>query len=824
MNEAGTHTSWFFHLLKWPLRVVTRYKAIADSHDEIPSQPEHVVYVMRSPSAADLVVTRQAAREMNLPDPTSVLEVKGREFPRVLYVEDQRHRLGYDAIEPFSEIMKLHQDFDDLNVLMYPIGLFWGREPGLETKTITADIDVPGKWKKFLLVLFSGRSTLVRISKPVSLRQMTDQFKGDKNLAKKLKRVARTHFARLRHAVAGPKLTGRDEIISELVRLPAVRKAIRDEAKSKHISEEKAEQVARSYLNEIAADYRESLVRFGDRFLSWVWTKIYKGISVKNSETIRDLAQDGHEIVYVPCHRSHMDYLLLSFIIYKEGLVPPHIAAGVNLNFFPMGPIFRRGGAFFIRRSFRGNKLYSTVFREYLGRLFQKGYAIEYFMEGGRSRTGRLLSPKTGMLAMTLQGQLRGISRPISLVPVYVGYEHVMEVSTYHKELRGKNKEKESIFHVFGILKKLRNFGTGYVTFGQPVRLSEYLDNVVPEWRDSVTKGTEEPAKPRWLTPCVNQLADILMERINEGAAVNPINVVGLCLLSAERESLSKNELLTQVSAYLKLQKEVKYSAWMQVPEDEVDIEQVWQHVVGMDKFHVQEDDAGAVVTLDQSQALSMTYYRNNILHAFIIPALIARFARGHRAFNLDEVKAFVIEVYPMVKAELYMSHNQEQLELYVEALCEHFVTEGWLQTSAQGFEIPARDKAEYVQLVLLANAAGETLARYAVVLELLQQSSALSRSELEKYSEKVAMRLGARHGIDAPEFYDKKVFSTLVSTLKTEGFIEVAGDGSYVSSERTEKLSAEVDFLMGSSVQLTIKDSAKRLLDDQAPPNAVQA
>ena len=109
---------------------------------------------------------------------------------------------------------------------------------------------------------------------------------------------------------------------------------------------------------------------------------------------MRQLAQEGHEIVYVPCHRSHMDYLLLSYVIYHQGMVPPHIAAGINLNFWPAGPIFRHGGAFFIRRTFKGNPLYSTVFREYLNLLFAKGYSVEFFTEGGRSRTGRLLPPR----------------------------------------------------------------------------------------------------------------------------------------------------------------------------------------------------------------------------------------------------------------------------------------------------------------------------------------------------------------------------------------------------------------------------------------------
>lgn len=166
--------------------------------------------------------------------------------------------------------------------------------------------------------------------------------------------------------------------------------------------------------------------------------------------------------------------------------MPPHIAAGINLNFWPAGPIFRRLGAFFIRRTFKGNKLYSTVFREYLGELFTRGYSVEYFVEGGRSRTGRLLEPKTGTLSMTIQAMLRGGTRPITLVPIYIGYEHVMEVGTYAKELRGATKEKESLPQMLRGLRKLRNLGRGYVNFGEPLPLTAYLNQNVPQWRESI--------------------------------------------------------------------------------------------------------------------------------------------------------------------------------------------------------------------------------------------------------------------------------------------------------------------------------------------------
>lgn len=181
--------------------------------------------------------------------------------------------------------------------------------------------------------------------------------------------------------------------------------------------------------------------------LSWFWNKIYDGIKVNHIEGVQNVAQ-GHEVIYVPCHRSHIDYLLLSYLLFRNGLTPPHIAAGINLNMPVIGSLLRRGGAFFMRRTFKGNPLYTSVFNEYLHTLFTKGFPVEYFVEGGRSRTGRMLQPKTGMLAITLRSFLRSSRMPIVFVPVYIGYERVLEGRTYLGELRGasKKKNRSSIF------------------------------------------------------------------------------------------------------------------------------------------------------------------------------------------------------------------------------------------------------------------------------------------------------------------------------------------------------------------------------------------
>jgi len=823
-------------VLHFPVRWLTRFEVIVDPAEaalepsgdasetatasatkNAKAASTDTVYVMRSNSVADLLVAQRALQGKGLPDPLSPVVVNGKELPRVMLLPEAAPDSSQQAIDEFQQLLEFHQQHTDADIQVLPVGLFWGRKPGQERregKTMVADVDNPGMWRKFWLVLFSGRNILVRVSRPVSLRRMADDFGSDRRIAQKLTRVARVHFTRMRHAVAGPKLTSRDQVIRELLATPALQKAIRDEAKARKISAAAAQKNAEKYLREIAANYSETLVRILDRFMTWMWSRIYNGIEVSGGETIRKLAQDGHEVIYVPCHRSHMDYLLLSYVIYKEGLVPPHIAAGVNLNFFPVGGIFRRGGAFFIRRSFRGNKLYSAVFREYLCRLFQKGYPVKYFTEGGRSRTGRLLQPKTGMIAMTVQGMLRDQQRPVSIVPVYLGYEHVMEVGTYLKELKGKSKEKESMFQVLKSLRKLKNFGHGYVTFGEPLNLGDALDRLQPAWRDSITRGAEEPDRPKWLTPTVNVLAEHLMQRINDAGALNSVNLTALALLSSEHYALTKEELVAQLSLYTRLLKEVPYSDHATVPEGDGDA--LWQQAQVIDKFTVKTDSMGEVVALEGDTAIAMTYYRNNVIHMIIVPAIVAAYAFSNKSFSTEAVVAFIEELLPMLKAELFISHEQDDVALWVAAILEEFQAQQMLsKADEQGrYQVAARDSKAYFQLRLLARGSSETLQRYAIVLELLQQAQPISRAQLEQHATTLAERLSDIHGISAPEFFDKKVLSTFIATLKQLEYIVVNDAGDLAADARVGVLSDQVDQLLDAAVLQTIRQSVRRLLD----------
>ena len=792
-------------LMKLPLSLLVKGTSI-------PSNPvedlnidlgKPIVYALPFRSSVDMLTLQKHALELGLPDPLSKLEINGKSLQRYVFISSRKTLLQDDdyvpssSIEVFSELLSLHAEDSELDVQVIPATVLWGRKPGRENNQ-KPYLQAMNGLEKSKAVLLAGRDCLVRFSPVVSLRYMANSHGTDSTIAHKLARVARIHFSRQKLAASGPNLPSRQALFNRLLKSEAIKKAIEDEAKSKNISVEKASKEAQDIMDEIAANFSYSLIKRGEKVLGWLWNKLYQGLHINNASTVRKLAQDGHEIVYVPCHRSHMDYLLLSYVLYHEGMVPPHIAAGINLNFFPAGPIFRHGGAFFIRRSFKGNKLYSTIFREYLAELFAKGYSVEYFSEGGRSRTGRLLQAKTGMLAMTIQAMLRGMNRPVTLVPVYIGYEHVMEVATYAKELRGKRKEKENASLVIRTLRKLRNFGKGYVNFGEPIQLNQYLNEHAPEWtKDIDPMGA---GKPQWMNPVVNGLATKMMTHINDAAATNALTLCATALLASRQRALSRDSLVSQINCYLSLLKNVPYSNTFTVPKESA--EDLVKHAESLNKFLIESDSMGDIVSLDRHQSILMTYYRNNIIHLFALPSLIAQMTIRQRGLSIEAIQQNVAALYPFLKKELFLSYDEDKLEGVVSNIIEELVSQGMLVVSNNEVTI---NQSNSQALMLLGRTITETLQRYSIALNLLAENPELDKSDLETKSQDIAQRLGRLHGINAPEFFDKGVFASMFATLKQQQYLD--NDGN-CDLEKTQQFAKLLYSMLYPEVRITIQES----------------
>jgi len=764
-----------------------------------------IVYLLRTRSVTDQLALKMSAVSLGLPKPTVSMNIGDQRQPSCLFLQKPRSVLnrktkGTSIQEDAAKLFSLHRANPELDIQIVPVSILWGRAPDKNTSgwsDVIANQVSPSWLRKFFIVLFLGRDNFVCYSKAVSSRKMMDLKGSDEDIAHKLIRVAGTHFYRRHQTLTGPNILERHQLYNSVLGAKSVRKAIIEEARGKNLSHQQSKQQAKKYVNEIAADYRPGLIRLAEKILTKIWNKIYNGIEVRHADKVRALAQNGHEIIYVPCHRSHMDYLLLTYVIYHEGLVTPHIAAGINLNFRPVGGLLRKAGAFYLRRSFAGNKLYTAVFREYLELLFNKGYSVKYFPEGGRSRTGRLLPPKTGMLAMTLQALIKGINRPVSIVPVYIGYEHVMEVSSYLKELNGTGKKKESFFQIFSAIKKLKNYGYGFLNFGEPINLTNYLDQQVPNWRDEQENNGDK--KPKWLTPVVNELATDVMSRINQTAAVSGMAICAICLLSAKKHAMAQSELEQAIDHFLELLTDAPYSELATLPK--ISGKKLLENTLKLNKFNVSEDSFGKIISLKSQNAVALTYYRNNILHLFALPGLIAAIVFANKSLAKEQILLLVAKLYPLLKRELFIYMTAEQAASYTESLLTKMLAMGLLEINKNTIQTPAADSDEFYSAWLLNRSIQETLHRYAVVLTLLSQQERVSRSVLEKKSAQFAERLAALHGINSPEFFDKKVLATFIQALKENDLIEADDDGQLRHSEHSEALKIDVINLIAPEI-----------------------
>lgn len=804
-----------FRTVRWPVKFLAKPTVLPE--DPVTNlgldlqQP--IYYVLNHYSATDLNVLEQECRRLNLPLPLAPGNKSGYIFvlkKRHFWNRDSYYNRHYHKV---NTLLDRQASSDKIKIQLVPVTVRWGRNPGKENSLFrlffTGTARSLGFVQKAIVLLFLGRSSLVTFSKPIDLSPIMEYEGKKKHRALTLARQLRVYFHNQKTASLGPSLYERRGLIRDLVDQPNIQEAIKREAKKKKISELKARKMAMSYGWEISGNYSYFMMRAMEKLLGLILRKIYDGVVVNHAERLRELARDN-ELVYVPCHRSHMDYLLVSYVLFHQGLVPPHIAAGINLNFWPAGPILRMGGAFFLRRSFSGNKLYSAVFNEYLNTLFNRGYSVEYFPEGGRSRTGRLLPPKTGMLSMTIENVIRGRKKPLLFVPIYIGYDKIMEGNSYLDQLRGGSKKSESIGQLLGARKTLKqSYGKVQVNFGDPICIASLLDERQPDWRDYPI-DTED--RPPWFNSEVKFAADRIMRGINSAASVSPVTLVALVLLSTPRCAIDANELVQQLDLYLDMLRSIPYSGCMVVPEGSG--QDVLNAAVALNAVQIAKQQMGDIVFIDGESAVLMTYYRNNIVHLFVMPALIASCFRYTRSMSRGKLIDYCAMIYPYLRSELFLHWNQSQFQAGLSDFVDFFVDKGFLSVDDDILTRPERQTDELQSFILLSEILQNMLKRFSIVLTLLvgtkNADQGFSRRELETNSQTLAERLAILYDINAPEAFDKNVFSTLVSLLRERGAITTTDDGKLIMGEQIIILHRSVLALLPYSVEQQLQQFTK--------------
>ncbi len=783
-----------------------------------------VCYVLDSYALSSVLILDKCCEQQKLARPLLPLPGIPQSLDRAYAVLKRLKGLFFRHPDPrrHSKMLQLMIDKiwadPDLDLQLVPVTVLVGQRPSKEsglTRVIFAENwEIGGRFRRFFSTLVNGRKTFVQFSRPISLRDLAAEGLDSSLALRKVSRILRVHFKRVRTAALGPDLSHRRTMVGKVINSPNVRAAIEEKARRDGITVEKARRQATNYVREIAANYSYSAIVIVEIILAWFWNRIYNGIKLNHFENFQHQAL-GHEVIYVPCHRSHLDYVLLSYLVHENGSVPPHIAAGINLNLPLIGSLLRRGGAFFLRRSFRSHKLYAAVFYEYLSMIQTQGVSIEYFIEGTRSRTGRLLPPKAGMLAMSVRSYLSAPVRPIMFQPVYIGYERLVEGDSYTTELSGKAKRSERLSDlgkIFGIAR--HNYGEAHVSLCEPIFLDDLLKAHDPQWQETARKKAGRPA---WLGTVIEDLGQSIMTHINTSADANPVNLLALVLLGTPRHAMGEQQLAQQISLYKSLLSQKPTPARVTVTQKSA--QEVIEYGFEMKILQRHEHTLGDIIFIQPERAVGLTYFRNNVAHLMALPSLVACCFLEHRNFLISHLHKFAIITHPFLQAELFIPWNRRQFTRALDDSIEQLVQHGLLIRNQDGKTLSrAMDNPEAViQLKILAHSLLQTLHRYLITISVLARngSGVLSRAELERLCIHTAQRISMLHEFNAPEFYDNALFKGFIAELRKIGYLSPNQDNKLVFDQRLEQISKDAKFILGEAIRQEIDRQTPAL--DQA-------
>ena len=369
--------------------------------------------------------------------------------PKYIFSEQKIKRQQPENLEAILNLQKA-------NLSIIPVSFIWGKHPDKQQSLFKIIFSpswrTSGSIKKLFKIIFHGRNLIIQFHKPLRVKELIDYSNSNNKNSQLLSRYLRALFRRSKQAMLGPDISHRRTMVKTLVKNKHVREEINKQSKGKKLRKRRLVKKAYKYGREICSDLSYPIVRMLVRGFTWFWNRRYEGINIRNIELVKNISKDN-ALVYVPCHRSHIDYCALTFILYENGLMLPQVAAGNNLNLPIIGGILRGAGAIFMRRSFMKNTIYSTVFFEYIRSLMIRGSSIEFFPEGGRSRTGLSLPSRPGLLSLILRSFASLKTQKVKIIPIYIGYEKILEGQSYLSELSGSKKKRESLLDPFKVIK-----------------------------------------------------------------------------------------------------------------------------------------------------------------------------------------------------------------------------------------------------------------------------------------------------------------------------------------------------------------------------------
>jgi glycerol-3-phosphate O-acyltransferase len=530
--------------------------------------------------------------------------------------------------EAISQLIDMQKTLD-APIIVVPVMITYGRRREKEKENLInilfGQTEDTGALRSIITFLRYSNQATVICADPINVTNFTYENKDmtTEALCHELRRELIDRIDEEKTSIVGPVLKSREELISMVLNDGNLNHFLEEMAIQEAKDHSALTKEAEKYIREIAADYSDMFIHLWDKFLTWLWNNIYDGVVTDRAglAKIRNISKKM-PFVIIPCHRSHIDYLLLSYVFYKNNIQMPFVAAGTNLSFWPLGYIFRKSGAFFLRRTFRGNLVYGEVFAKYLEFLLKEGLPIEFFIEGGRSRSGKMVMPKFGLLSMLIQAYKKNAGDDMAAIPVYIGYDKVIEQESYLKELGGEPKKREKTSDVIKSRNILRKrYGQVYVNIGEPIFFKAYLASLEKCFEEMTI--TERQSLYRKISYEITQ-------EINKVSVVTPLSLIAAVLLAQERRGISHNELMDVLNLFYDYlsHRKVHFAATLAHREkaciDALSFCEQSGFISKMEEDEEQDEMDETVYSLEDNSRLNLEYYKNNIIHFFIPVSFVA--------------------------------------------------------------------------------------------------------------------------------------------------------------------------------------------------------
>ncbi len=724
--------------------------------------------------------------------------------------------------DEFIREMIAFQGESDVPILLVPQVFVWTRLPD-EAKVSAFDwLLGPREWPGYLRsvgqYIGSYGNVVMKSGVPIDLLQFLHGEGATLDGGERSARLVATLLGNLeseRKAITGPTRKTSDQLHEEIIRSPELEGLIRELAGDGTAERTIVTAKALAMLREMESALDLNAIAAMARAFERITSHMYEALEVDQVglARLREASKRG-TLIMLPSHKSHIDYMLLAYVCYRNSFPVPLVAAGDNLNFFPLGYVFRRAGAFYIRRKFSGDRLYVAVVDAYIRRLIQDGWALEFFLEGGRSRTGKLLAPKFGILSMVVDAAI-GNPQHVYFCPISIGYERFVEEKSFVRELTGGEKRKEDmrgLMSTFALM--MGRYGRLNIQFGEPLS----IDSLLLESETPVSQSVHWT--PEQKRSVVRRLGHRVMNEINRVTAVTPGALVACALLAHQGRGIAHDTfvaLCNHLADALRKQG-ARFTPSLVSPSDPLALRPTALrealelylragHIEahrpgapeGSNEREVLSDDS--IYVLKPNSRLVLDLSKNVVMHFFVERALLATCLLASRETPVAEadLRARVRQLSRLLKFEFTFRADRPYDQIFNDELSA-MVDAGYIERKAAGVT-PARGSEHIAAVSIYANLLRNFVEGYRIAARALTHllRSSVSQKDFVKRAMSLGDRMFLAGEISCREAVSRPLLENALSAFSDHGYIERDNDGkfrlttSYAQAETVRTIEGKV-------------------------------